>query len=568
MNKPITHNCLQGSEEWKKLRSKYFTASEASAMMGVSKYQKRGDLIKAKATGITKDVDTGTQRLFDAGHAAEAAARPIVEQKIGQELFPVTMSLDVDGLPLLASLDGISMLGDLIWENKLLNSDLVDSVASGELHFHYAYQMEQQLLVAGAEKCYFTTSDGTPEGTHGMWYSSIPELRTALIAGWKQFAIDVAAYVPEEAKPKAEGVAPETLPALRIEVTGMVTASNLDQFKASALAVFRGINTSLQTDEDFASAEKAVRFCRDAEERLESAKAHALSQTETIDALFKTIDSIKEEARTVRLKLDKMIKAEKENRKADIVREAQAAFDTHYKALADRVGFLFSVATVSFASALSGLKSLDSMRDKVSVALANAKIEANAIADRIDANRKTVEDMSLFPDFSNVCAKLPEDFAALMAMRKQQRADAEKAKAEREAFQKTQMAEHERLVAERDAERKAAEKFRNDSMNAVSASAVSTGLGVASVSCDESGNVQVKHIANDQIIDNCAMINLSEINARLGFTVSANLLEQLGFTAVIDKAAKRYPESSFKAICAGLSAHILNIGSKQFKLAA
>ena len=61
----------------------------------------------------------------------------------------------------------------------------------------------------------------------------------------------------------------------------------------------------------------------------------------------------------------------------------------------------------------------------MSTALTNAKIEANAIADHIDANRKTVGDMSLMPGFCPGLHEAPDDFAALYGMRKQQRAEAE-----------------------------------------------------------------------------------------------------------------------------------------------
>ena len=71
----ITHDCAQGSPEWHALRARHFTASEASAMLGVSKYQTRADLIKRNATGLVEEVDAATQRRFDDGHAAEAAAR-------------------------------------------------------------------------------------------------------------------------------------------------------------------------------------------------------------------------------------------------------------------------------------------------------------------------------------------------------------------------------------------------------------------------------------------------------------------------------------------------------------
>ncbi|WP_419178519.1 hypothetical protein [Pseudomonas syringae] len=44
---------------------------------------------------------------------------------------------------------------------------------------------------------------------------------------------------------------------------------------------------------------------------MEAAKQHALSQTETIDALFRTIDEISEQARRKCLELDKLVKAHK-----------------------------------------------------------------------------------------------------------------------------------------------------------------------------------------------------------------------------------------------------------------
>ena len=58
-------NLIQGSPEWLAARTKYFTASEANAMMGESKYQSRSALLKQKATGIAEEVDAATQARFD-----------------------------------------------------------------------------------------------------------------------------------------------------------------------------------------------------------------------------------------------------------------------------------------------------------------------------------------------------------------------------------------------------------------------------------------------------------------------------------------------------------------------
>src|SRR5688500_15978933 len=90
----------QGSDAWLETRKSYFTASEASPAHGKSKYLSRSDLLKQKYLGISPDVNARTQSLFDKGHAAEESARRIAENIIGQDLFPVTATLGIDGLPL------------------------------------------------------------------------------------------------------------------------------------------------------------------------------------------------------------------------------------------------------------------------------------------------------------------------------------------------------------------------------------------------------------------------------------------------------------------------------------
>lgn len=581
----VTHECQQGSPEWHALRAKHLTASEASAMLGVSKHQTRADLLKRKATGLVEEVDAATQRRFDAGHEAESAARPIVEGIIGDDLYPVTMTADVNGLPLLASMDGLTMLGDTGWETKLLNQDLRADVEAGTLHEHYTAQMEQQLMVSGADRIYFTTSDGTPEGTFGVWYESNPALRERIVAGWAQFAEDVAAYVPEPETVKTAGKAPEALPALRIEVTGMVTASNLAAFREHALAVFGGIKTDLQTDADFADAERTVKWCKEVEDKLDAAKQHALSQTASIDELFRTIDAIKEEARQKRLTLDKLVKAEKENRKAEIVAKAQSELSAHIVALQGRVGVLVNVGC-NFGESIKGLKSLDSMRDKVSSALANAKIEANAIADRIDANRKLIEDMSLMPDFAQVCTKALDDFAALYAMRKQQRADAEakKLEAERERIRREEeakakaeaervaQAEREKIRAEEQANAQAAAEAERARLRAEAEErqkAMQADAAKRETELKALADVKPEPIP-PQPADTGAKITLGQINQRLSpIALSAAGLAQLGIQpAGKERAAVLYLESDVARICAALVRHLQTVARGEMKEAA
>jgi len=419
----------QGSDEWAAARAKCLCASEAAAMMGVSKYQTRSELLRQKATWIVPEVDAATQRLFDAGHEAEANARPLAEEIIGEELFPIVATDDAGRL--LASSDGATMLCDIGFEHKLFHAGLFDKVLNKEIPDSHKWQLDHQIAVFGFKKILFVCSDGTRDKFAACWYSSTPERIAQLKAGWEQFEKDLAAYVPEEVKPAAVAEVIEELPALTVQLVGQVTSSNLSTFQAVVLERIKAINTTLVTDADFATADKMVKFLDDGEKRLDLVKSQALAQTASIDELFRTIDGLKAEMRNKRLTLDKLVKAEKENRKAEIVRATTAEFQAHCDALVKRVGVDFH-CIMPTGDAIKGLKSLDSMRDKLSVALANAKIEANAIADRIDANRKTVTDMSLFPDFASVCTKAPDDFAALLAMRVAQRKEAEEKRLEAE----------------------------------------------------------------------------------------------------------------------------------------
>ena len=83
----ITHDLVQGSPEWLAYRAGHFNASDAPAMMGVSPYKTRAQLLHEMHTGLTAPVDAQTQRIFDDGHRFEALARPLGEKIIGQDLY-------------------------------------------------------------------------------------------------------------------------------------------------------------------------------------------------------------------------------------------------------------------------------------------------------------------------------------------------------------------------------------------------------------------------------------------------------------------------------------------------
>lgn len=561
------HVLIQGSTEWHAHRAKYRNASDTPSVTGHSPYKSRSAFLKERATGVAPDVDHATQRRFDDGHRYESLSRPLMEEIIGQEVYPTT---GTEGL-YSASFDGLTMLGDIAAEHKTLNNEIRACSNAAELPIYYREQMEHQLMVSGAEKCLFMATlwdlnDNLIDKVH-FWYEPDMELRRNIVTAWEQFEKDLADYVPEPtAAPAPIGRTPETLPALRIEVTGMVTNSNLPAFREHAIAVFDSIKTDLQTDADFADAEKAVKWCKDVEDKLDAAKQHALSQTSSIDELFRVIDDIKESARQKRLALDKLVKAEKDNRKSDIVHRARVELVGHIESLHKRIGVsCIPVDTSVFAESIKGLKSLDSMRDKVSVALANAKIEANATADRIDANRKSVDDMSLVPDFAQVCTKSPDDFGAMLAIRKQQRAESEakKLESERERIRREEWA-----LARDEALKKTAPEIMRKLDEAEESGAMPPDI-VSDVRKTTADLATELAIDAAKSADNGKTVTLGQINALLSpVRVDQSGLASLGISPVgRERAAVLFRESDIEKICAELIRHLSAITAQHRRAA-
>ena len=593
-------NVPQGSPAWHAARASHFCASEAPAMLGVSKYMTRTELLTLKKTGIAAEVDPAKQRLFDAGHQAEAAARPIAEAIIGQELYPVVGTREINGLPLLASLDGQIMDETIIWENKLYNESLAQACAAGELEPHYWAQLEHQLIVSQADTALFTTSDGTPERTAQTWYKSVPERRQQVLQGWTQFAIDLESYVPEVIGAAPVGRTPETLPALHIEVTGMVTASNLAQYKEHALSVFKSVNRELKTDQDFADARKAVKWCGEVEDRLQAAKQHALSQTESIDALFRTIDDITEEARRVRLELNNLVKTRDTTLRAEIVTGGQTALAEHIAQCNQRIGRpLMPTIPADFATAIKGMSKFDNMRAAVSTELARAKISANEWADKITLNLKAIHEQDqfafLFADASVLALKDPEFVA--MAI-KNRVADHQAAEAARVEAERARIAEEERIKAEAaakaraDAEIAAATAAAQAEAARASAEAIAKAQARQHEELEQSeptrqadlNNIMV--VANATINEVCGVppvretmkkeahtpgyvphfapaapeLKLGQICTRLGFQVTADFLKSLGFEpAGRERAAVLFHETDFPRICSALIQHVQRV---------
>lgn len=547
------HNLVQGTDAWSQFRLEHFGASEAAAMLGLSKKVKRSELLHVKHTGNAKEFSDWVQKnILDYGHEVEALARPIVEGIIGDDLYPVTCS---DGM-LSASCDGLTLSREIAFEHKQWNEELAASVRAGILPEDHAPQCQQILKVTGAKKVIFVVSDGTAENMVYVWVEPDQAWFDRIEAGWKQFAEDLFTYTPPAVTVEAIGRTPESLPALRIEVTGLVTASNLAQFKELALAVFGGINRELKTDQDFADAEKTVKWCGDVEDRLKAAKQHALSQTESIDALFRAIDEISAEARATRLELDKLVKARKEQVRTEILQEGTIALQSHIASLNQRLGKPYMPAVpADFAGAMKGKKTVASLRDAVATALANAKIQASAIADRIQINLATLNELAaglqmLFPDMEQlVSAKHPDDFTATVKLR----------------VGEHKAAEEQRLTAER--ERIAAEERTKAEAKAkaeIEATIARTQAMMEAHQQNRTEQVDPAPAAPANVVPMAPRVptlRLGQISERLGFTVTADFLTGIGFPpAATEKSSKLYHDADFTRICDAIAQHVIAAG--------
>jgi len=610
------HDFAQGSHEWHQHRSTHFNASDAPAMMGCSPYQTRTELLARMKTGISADVDAGTQRRFDDGHRFEALARPLAEKIIGDDLYPVTGSRG----ELSASFDGLTLGGDTAFEHKTLGDPLRytpwDEGNGYHLPLHYQVQMEQQLLVSGADRVLFMASKWAGDNLELIeerhcWYASDAGLRAKIVAGWKQFAQDLIEFTPEAKAAPVIAAPVETLPAVSVKVDGaLAIVSNLPDFGVALRNFIAKIPEQPSTDQEFADTEAACKALKRAEEALEAAETNALAQLSDVDTMRRFVADFKALARTTRLQREKLVAARKESMKADIVAGGVAAMAKHIRELnAAMPANYMPVVPADFGGAIKGLRTIDSITNAVDTELARVKIAAADIANRIHANVKAIDavgNLSLFADRASLVLKQPDDLAAVIAQRiatekakeeaqreriraeeaarlereaaakaaaekaeanrlERERAHAAQVEADRIAREQAESAQADRIRAEEHAKVMLAENSKAQTAIQEAAQAGEIPNVLADALSETANFLTASSVANAAIKtaaknpDNGARLTLGQLNDRLA-PVSINVagLSTLGFDPVEQvKASRFYRECDLPAICRAISAHVL-----------
>lgn len=534
----ITHNLVQGTPEWNDYRSKHFNASDAPAMLGLSKYKTRLQLLDERKTGLVKEVDAFTQKLFDDGHKFEALARPVAEQIIGEELSPVTGS---NG-NLSASFDGLTFMGDIAFEHKSLNDEIRACNTVEQLAMMYRVQMQQQLMVSGAEKCLFlaTSWDKNNEMIEckNFWFEGDKYIEAMIVEGWAQFQSDLDTHIPVVAVAAPTEQPIVALPALFIHAKGEITTSNMKEYgEALAKRLVEVRSIALVSDQDFADAKSAAKHLRDGIVQANLAKEAMLSQTVTVGEAARMIDTWCEDMRLTALKLEKDVKDKDLVKKQAMIQAAQDSFTKLIAVLEkDTAPIRLNITMPNFAEAIKGKSKYDSMQDAISTLVANSTIAANQVAIDIRDKQRLMAEFNggysfLFADLQQIIFKPLDDFKLLISSR----IDAHiKLTAEREAKIKAD-AEAAALAKAADAElaRKAAEaskvaqeniKAKNEVAAIAVKEAATTGMEAVITSIDH-GNFDMTQVVVKDLFTKCpsALDIVQNIADRYNVTLEQSL---------------------------------------------
>lgn len=432
----------QGSQEWHAHRANCYNASDAAAMLGISPYTKRDDLIKRYATGFQPEFSNSTLAVFERGHELEALARSIVEENEleGEALYPVSGFIEDSrvGKKISSSFDGLTEDDKVTWEHKQNNQLLWASLQRNELPDNHQPQVQQGLMISGAEFCIFTVSDGTRGNMISInvypdqvWFERI-------INGWAQFEKDVAEYQRKmksgeleaiEEKPDGEPI--EDLPAIYIAArTGGILSTDIDR---AELALKRQIESAEKvlyiTDQDFANASVYAKSMRKFAKDAIAAKERMINQPSddgavmTLGEMAKKLDYIAELANKHALKIEKDCKANDIAKKEAMTNSAVVEWLDHIAALeVETKPIKIPTPRPDFGAAIKGKRNYASMQDAVNTALAMGKADADAAARDIRAKLAWCKEnaagrSNLFPDLAQIISKPMDDFTLTIKTR-------------------------------------------------------------------------------------------------------------------------------------------------------
>lgn len=433
--------------------------------MGVSKFMSRKQLLALKKGWKSNPVDDFKQQLYDKGHLHEDEAREILELEFCEDFPPVVGLLEVDGIAMLASFDGLEggVPGAIHWEHKDWNVILSENVLNSVLEPLHYWQLEHQCIVNGADSCLFTCSDGTEDKRVSMTYDSLPERRAEVIAGWKQFLIDLDAFVIEAKTEVVVAKVQEAFPIIECHVEGSMVISNLgDYIPLIKTLADEQMSIILDTDQDFADKDA---FNKNVKKGRESLKLKA-SDIETQFESLAEFNGFVKQADKILQKLfshgEKQVKESKEAKKRSIMIGADAEVIKYANASSKTInGVILDGVMPNWPAIIKGKRSFEKMQDAVDAEIAKTKIEINEQALIIRKNLDSLTELAgkhkfLFSDHAELMLKGNDDLVNLI---KQRISDHEESEENRLEDEREEM----RIEEEEKATKKAELKVKGDS---------------------------------------------------------------------------------------------------------
>jgi putative phage-type endonuclease len=228
---------IQGSPEWHAHRANYRNASETPIVMGLSPWVTPYQLWLQKTGRAKPEMNAPKAR----GTQLEPAARLAYEALTGQIMQPLVL---VDG-DYSASLDGLTFDGSLIVEIKCpykgKASNLWQAVEAGEIPAYYQWQIQHQLVVAGATQAHLYVFDG--KAGILLEVSKFAEAKERIHAAWETFwpcmTTDTPPPLTDKDKVVREDVAWQAAAKgyLALKVEADAVAEKLDAAKAALVGL-------------------------------------------------------------------------------------------------------------------------------------------------------------------------------------------------------------------------------------------------------------------------------------------------------------------------------------------
>ena len=191
-----------------------------------------------------------------------------------------------------------------------------------------------------------------------------------LIAGWAQFAADLACYEPPAARaatllPTAQ--VRETLPALVFDARGEVIASNVDDFKAAVLSRISSVKTDLVTDQDFADGDADAKWLREVSAGMKQAVGLVRGGMTSVNDVLNILEQLDAVATKTAISIENKVKESKERKRGEIVTGGVNALRAHIASLNQRMGRDYvPLVPADFGGAVKGKRSLDSIQSACS----------------------------------------------------------------------------------------------------------------------------------------------------------------------------------------------------------